>query len=50
MFKSAYNARPNHFEQTHGSASVPLNDPNLLLMKQDRNRQKWQQMLAHKDE
>ena len=50
MFKSAYNTRPNHFETTYGSSSVPLNDPTALLLKQDRNRQKWQMMLAHKEE
>lgn len=50
MFKSTYNTRPNHFETTYGSSSVPLNDPTALLLKQDRNRQKWQMMLAHKEE
>ena len=49
MFKSAYNTRPNHFDGGH-SYSVPLNDPNALMIRQERNRQKWQQILVHKEE
>lgn len=49
MFKSAYNGRQNHFDGGH-SYSVPLNDPNALIIKQERNRQKWQQILIHKEE
>ena len=39
-----------HSDNQYISGSLPLNDPGTLLERQARNRQKWQNVLAAKEE